>query len=184
MAIFLGGMLQDSWGIILAAARRAALPIRLSRTPPASASTWRLRLGGLGFGKLHQAFPGGWLFRDGLGESSSLWPALRRLSLPLRFKPGHHLPGVHAQPDNLEGHPAANRRLLFGHIDRPAATLSDLPRKLQCLASGSSVTRIPLSGWPVASVTRTEPRQPIVSFTTLNTSTLSPALNSCPAAES
>lgn len=45
----------------------------------------------------------------------------------------------------------------------------------QSLASGFSVTRTPWSGWPAASVNRTDPFQAAVSFTTLNTSTFSPA---------
>jgi hypothetical protein len=39
---------------------------------------------------------------------------------------------------------------------------------------GVSTTRVPLTGWPVASVRRTDPFQSTVSFTTLKTMTLSP----------
>ncbi len=106
----------------------------------------------------------------GLLELSQLLPPIRGL--------------VSAACGFIKLHPAANRLLRFGHIDHPAATLPDLPRKLQGLASGSNVTRMPLTGWPVASVSQTEPRQPIASFTTLNTSTLSPPFNACPAAVS
>ncbi len=116
----------------------------------------------------------GW--RDGLPlgfrllELSQLLPPIRGL--------------VSAACGFIKLHPAANRLLRFGHIDHAAAALPDLLWKLQGLTSGSSVTRIPLSGWPVASANRTEPRQRVASLTTLNTSTLSPAFNSCPAAES
>jgi len=45
---------------------------------------------------------------------------------------------------------------------------------------GVKVTRMPLTGPPAASVNRIEPRQSLVSFTILKTTTLKPAFNSSP----
>ena len=47
----------------------------------------------------------------------------QRQGLPLRLEPGYHLPGVHAQLDDLESHPAFDRLLLLGHIDQPRSRL-------------------------------------------------------------
>ena len=62
-----------------------------------------------------------------------------RQRLPLRLEPGDDLLGVHAQLDHLEGHFAADRLLLFGHIDHAAAAFADLLQQLvapQRLAHG------------------------------------------------
>ncbi len=53
-----------------------------------------------------------------------------RQRLPLRLEPGDDLLGVHAQLDHLEGHFAADRLLLFGDIDHPAAAFADLLQQL------------------------------------------------------
>ena len=50
--------------------------------------------------------------------------------LALGLEPGDDLLGVHAQLDDLEGHPAADRLGLLGHIDHPAAALADLFQQL------------------------------------------------------
>lgn len=52
---------------------------------------------------------------------------------------------------------------------------SQSPFQLHGLCYGASVSLIPLTGLPWASVKRMEPFQVTVSFTTLNTSTFSPA---------
>ncbi len=54
----------------------------------------------------------------------------QRQRLPLGLEPGHDLLGVHAQLDDLERHPAADRLLLLGHIDHPAAAFADLLEEL------------------------------------------------------
>ena len=46
--------------------------------------------------------------------------------LPLGFKTGDDILGVHAQLDDFEGHQSANGFLLLGHIDHPAAAFTDL----------------------------------------------------------
>ena len=46
--------------------------------------------------------------------------------LPLGFEAGDDLLGVHAQLDDLERDPAANRFLLLGHINHAAAAFADL----------------------------------------------------------
>ena len=46
--------------------------------------------------------------------------------LPLRIKSGDDLLGIHPQLDDLQGHAAADRSLLVGHIHDAAATLADL----------------------------------------------------------
>ena len=50
----------------------------------------------------------------------------QRQRLPLGLKPGDDLFGVHAQLDDLERHPAADRLLLLGHINHAAAAFADL----------------------------------------------------------
>ena len=49
----------------------------------------------------------------------------QRQRLPLGFKSGDHIFGLHAQLDDLQRHPAANRRRLFSHIHHPAPPLAD-----------------------------------------------------------
>ena len=53
-----------------------------------------------------------------------------RQRLPLRFKAGHHLLGVHAQLDHLERDPAADRFGLLRDIDHSAAALADFLQQL------------------------------------------------------
>ena len=54
----------------------------------------------------------------------------QRQRLALGLEPGNDLFGVHAQLDDLEGHPPLHRLLLLGHIDHPAAALADLLQQL------------------------------------------------------
>ena len=48
----------------------------------------------------------------------------------LGFEAGDHLPGVHAQLDDLQRHAAANRLLLLGHEDDAEAPFADLLQQL------------------------------------------------------
>ena len=50
--------------------------------------------------------------------------------LPLRLEAGDDLPRVHAQLDDLQGHPAADRLLLLGHVDDRHAAFADLLEEL------------------------------------------------------
>ena len=54
----------------------------------------------------------------------------QRQGLALRLEPGHDLPGVHARLDHLEGHQAAHRCLLLGHIYHPAPAFANLLQEL------------------------------------------------------
>ena len=65
--------------------------------------------------------------------------------LPLRLEPGDDTLGVHAQLDDLERHPAANRFLLLGHINHAAAAFADL---LQQVCSGQCGRRVSQRGFP------------------------------------
>ena len=57
--------------------------------------------------------------------------------LPLGLEAGHHLFGVHPQLDNLEGHAAADRFLLLGHIHHAHAALPDLFQQLVATDHGA-----------------------------------------------
>jgi len=46
--------------------------------------------------------------------------------LPLGLKAGDHLFGIHAQLEDFEGHAAANRFHLLGHINNATTALPDL----------------------------------------------------------
>ena len=59
--------------------------------------------------------------------------------LPLGLEAGDDLLGVHAQLDDLERHPAADRFLLLGHIDHAAAAFADL---LAAACSGQCGRRV------------------------------------------
>ena len=50
--------------------------------------------------------------------------------LALGLEAGDDLPGVHAEPDDLEGDAPADRLLLLGHVDHTAAALADLLEQL------------------------------------------------------
>ena len=50
--------------------------------------------------------------------------------LPFRLEPGYNRFGIHAQLDDLERDPAANRLLLFGHVNDAATTFTNLLQKL------------------------------------------------------
>ena len=54
----------------------------------------------------------------------------QRQRLPLGLEPGDDLLGVHAQLDDLERDPAADRLLLLGHVDHAAAAFADLLQQL------------------------------------------------------
>ena len=54
----------------------------------------------------------------GLEDLSDVGVAHQGQDLPLSIEAGHHLLGVHAQLDDLEGHTPADRLLLLGLIDR------------------------------------------------------------------
>ena len=59
----------------------------------------------------------------------------QRLALGLEAR--DDLLGVHAQLDDLEGHPAADRLLLLGHIDHAAAAFADFLQQLVAANRGS-----------------------------------------------
>src|SRR5262245_59270046 len=50
----------------------------------------------------------------------------QRQRLPFSLEAGDHFLSVHAQLNNLEGDPAADRLGLLGHINDPATALADL----------------------------------------------------------
>ncbi len=50
--------------------------------------------------------------------------------LPLGLEAGDHLLGVHARLDDLQGHLAADRLLLLGHVDHAHAAFADLLQQL------------------------------------------------------
>ena len=50
--------------------------------------------------------------------------------LALGLEAGHDLFGVHPQLDDFQGHAAADRFLLLGHIDHPHAAFADLLQQL------------------------------------------------------
>ncbi len=101
-----------------------------------------------------QAFPGGQLvvvtitrdrnpldqFHHEVGTSRLGRPGIENLGdigvihhgqrLPLRFEAGDHLPGVHAQFDDLQGHPAFDGLLLLRHVNHPKATLAHFLQQL------------------------------------------------------
>jgi hypothetical protein len=53
-----------------------------------------------------------------------------RQSLPLGLEPGHDLPGVHAQLDNLERHRTPHRLILLRHVNQAHASLANLLKQL------------------------------------------------------
>ena len=53
-----------------------------------------------------------------------------RQRLPLGLKSGDHLPGVHAELDDLERHPAPDRLRLLGHVHDAHAAFADLLQQL------------------------------------------------------
>lgn len=63
---------------------------------------------------------------------------LNRQRLPFRLKPRDHLPAVHAQLNDLEGHAAAHRFVLFGDVDGAATALTHFLEQL--------VTADPIAG--------------------------------------
>ena len=54
----------------------------------------------------------------------------QRQGLPLGLEAGDHLAGVHARLDDLQGHLAADRLLLLGHVDHAHAPFADLLQQL------------------------------------------------------
>ena len=71
----------------------------------------------------------------------------QRQRLPLRLEPGNDALGVHAQLDDLERDPAANRLLLLGHINHAAAAFADLLQQF-------------VAAYPVAGFLRGNRREP------------------------
>ena len=63
--------------------------------------------------------------RAGIEHLRDIRMVHHRERLPLGFKARDHLPGVHAELDDLQRDAAADRLLLFGHVDDPAAALAD-----------------------------------------------------------
>ena len=59
--------------------------------------------------------------------------------LALRLETGHDLLGVHAQLDDLERHTAADRLLLFGHIDRAKTAFADF---FEQFVTANGITRL------------------------------------------
>ena len=57
--------------------------------------------------------------------------------LPFGFEPGDDALGVHAQLDDLERDPPANRLLLFGHINHAAAAFADFLQQFVAADAGS-----------------------------------------------
>jgi hypothetical protein len=62
-----------------------------------------------------------------------------RQRLALGLEPGDDLPRVHAELDNLERHPAADRFLLLGHVNDAAAAFANL---LKQFVASDSVARL------------------------------------------
>jgi hypothetical protein len=81
----------------------------------------------------------------------------QRQRLPLGFKAGDHVLGVHAELDDFERDPAANRLLLFGHVNHTAAPFANL---LQQFVAADAVTGLVLTErLLVASLARLSPAQ-------------------------
>ena len=59
--------------------------------------------------------------------------------LPLGLEAGDHLPGVHARLDDLQGHLAADRLLLRGHVDHAHAPFADLLQELVAADLGAGL---------------------------------------------
>ena len=66
-----------------------------------------------------------------------------RQGLKLEFEAFQHLLAVHAQLDDLQGHPPANRLLLLGQVDSPHAAFAE---DLQDLERSNLLGRLP--GFP------------------------------------
>ena len=73
----------------------------------------------------HEIGPAG-LGRAGIEHLGDVRMVHHRQRLPLRLEPGDHLPGVHAQLDDLERDPPAHRLGLLGHVDHAAAAFAEL----------------------------------------------------------
>ena len=56
--------------------------------------------------------------------------SIKRQGLAFGLEPGDHLLGVHPQLDDLEGHPPADRRALFGRPDRAEPAFAQLLEEL------------------------------------------------------
>ena len=57
--------------------------------------------------------------------------------LPLGLEAGDYLPGVHPRLDDLQGHFAADRFPLLGHVDHAHAPLGDLLQELVAADDGA-----------------------------------------------
>ena len=61
----------------------------------------------------------------GVQHARNVWMIHHGQRLLLGFKPGNHIFRVHAQLDDFERNPAANRLFLLRHINHPAAAFPD-----------------------------------------------------------
>ena len=61
-----------------------------------------------------------------------------RQRLPLRFEPRDHLPGVHAELDDLQRHPPVNRLRLLRHVDGSHPAFADPLEQLVPAHQGSN----------------------------------------------
>ncbi len=66
----------------------------------------------------------------GIEDLGDIGVVHQRQRLALGLEASHHLPGVHAQLDDLEGDTAADGFLLLGHIDHPAAAFANFLEQL------------------------------------------------------
>ena len=81
--------------------------------------------------------------------------------LPFRFETGDDVLGVHAELDNLQGHLAADRLLLLGHVDHGHAAFPDLLQQLvpvddraRAFTHGGCVERLRAAqGWDLKEIT-------------------------------
>ena len=69
-----------------------------------------------------------------------------RERLPLGFEARDDLPGIHAELDDLEGHAAAHRFFLLGHINHTATAFTNLLKQF--------VTANPVTGFFRESLSR------------------------------
>src|SRR4029453_4205183 len=68
--------------------------------------------------------------RPRVEHSGNVWMVHHRQGLSLRLEASDDTLGIHPELDDLEGDPASDRFLLFGHIDKPAAAFPDLLQQL------------------------------------------------------
>ena len=91
---------------------------------------------------LHDEVGSSRLRRPGVEHLGNVGVVHHRQCLPLGLEAGDHLPGVHAQLDDLQRHPPADGLLLLGQIDDGEAALADL---LQDLVVADALAGLKLS---------------------------------------